>query len=142
MPRISVVPVTVVKAMPVMDEDMPWATRQPQSWPDWPAFRRPVPNMDLLRMAGHPERVKTVTAEGVKRRVPSVGSDAITWAPWHEQAEVDELFEVARAGRHLRCEPPAAGWLASPGAASHAGREGLALCSERRRRWNGGPSRW
>lgn len=83
MARISVVPVTVLKAMPATDEDVPWAARQPQSWPDRPAFRRPVPNMDLLRMAGHPERVKTVTAHNVSQQVPGVVSDAITWAPRH-----------------------------------------------------------
>ncbi len=40
-----------------------------------------------------------------RRRLPSVVSDVICWAPAYWRAPVDDVLEIARVGRHLLCDP-------------------------------------
>ena len=49
-----------------------------------------------------------VTADGVAEGVPSVVSEAIDWAPDAWKADVDNVVEIARVGRHLLNDPRAA----------------------------------
>lgn len=81
-------------------------------WQSWPKFRQTVGNMHLLLQPSYTESFNMVTADGIAEGVPSVVSSAIDWAPSHWKADVDDVFDIARAGRYLLSDP-------------HASQEGL-----------------
>jgi hypothetical protein len=83
-------------------------------WQSWPAFRRTVRHMHLLLQPSYTESFNMVTADGVAEGVPSVVSDAIDWAPPHWKAHADDVFDIARVGRHLLYDRHAVedGWRA------------------------------
>jgi hypothetical protein len=63
--------------------------------------------MHLLLQPSYTESFNMVTADGVAECVPSVVSNAIDWAPEHWKANVDDVLDIARAGRHLLYDPRA-----------------------------------
>ena len=62
-----------------------------------------------------------VTADGIAEGVPSVVSMAIDWAPEHWKADVDDVLDIARAGRQLLNDGRATadGWKALVGFNQH-----------------------
>lgn len=74
-------------------------------WASWHNHRKTVGKMHLLISCSYTESFNMVTADGVAEGVPSVVSGAITWAPEHWKAEVDDVLEIARVGRYLLHDP-------------------------------------
>jgi hypothetical protein len=70
-------------------------------WAPWPEFRKTIGSMHLLMQPSYSETFNNVTADGVSEGVPSVVSNAITWAPSHWKANVDDVLDVARVGVSL-----------------------------------------
>jgi hypothetical protein len=77
-------------------------------WQSWPKFRQTVAHMHLLLQPSYTESFNMVTADGVVEGVPSVVSSAIDWAPEHWKADIDDVLDIARAGRYLLRDPNAA----------------------------------
>lgn len=77
-------------------------------WAPWPSFRKLVGTMHLLLQPSYTESFNMVTADGAVEGVPSVVSDAVTWAPPHWKAETDDVFSIARTGVRLVHDPRAA----------------------------------
>lgn len=76
-------------------------------WCSWPQFRKIVGSMHLLMQPSYTESYNVVTADGCNEGVPSVVSEAITWAPKEWQADVDDPDSVARTGIALIHDPRA-----------------------------------
>jgi glycosyltransferase involved in cell wall biosynthesis len=55
----------------------------PNGWGSWFRFKKLVGSMHLLLQPSYTESFNMVTADGVDLGVPSVVSDAISWAPDH-----------------------------------------------------------
>lgn len=70
-------------------------------WSPWSSFKNTVGHMHLLLQPSYTESFNMVTADGADAGVPSVVSDAITWAPPHWQARVDDVEDIARVGLGL-----------------------------------------
>jgi len=70
-------------------------------WQTWPQFRQTVRHMHLLLQPSYTESFNVVTADGVAEGVPSVVSDAITWAPASWKAPVDDAGQMALVGEKL-----------------------------------------
>ena len=81
------------------------ATIVKAGWSSWHDHRKVVARMNLLINCSYTESFNMVTADGVAEGVPSVVSDAISWAPAYWQAPVDDVLEIARIGRHLLFDP-------------------------------------
>lgn len=77
-------------------------------WASWGHFKRFVGTMHLLLQPSYTESFNMVTADGVSEGVPSVVSDAITWAPSEWRASVDDVNDIARKGVCLLNDPEAA----------------------------------
>ena len=99
---------TVLNAIKAMYRDLPGVELKESPWAPWPVFRRLVATMHLLLQPSYSESFNQCTADGVAEGVPSVVSDAITWAPDHWKASVDDALDVARVGRALLHDPRAA----------------------------------
>lgn len=93
---------------------MPNVSLMLNGWQPWPKFRKIVGHMHLLLQPSYTESFNMVTADGVAEGVPSVVSEAIDWAPQHWKADVDDVRDIARVGRHLLADTHAAreGWRA------------------------------
>jgi glycosyltransferase involved in cell wall biosynthesis len=70
-------------------------------WMDNDDFRRYLYSMDLLLQPSYSETFNNVTAEGAACGVPSVVSDAISWAPASWIARSDSAISVAQTGLAL-----------------------------------------
>jgi hypothetical protein len=92
---------TILKAAMELCNGVPLVTVQQAGWQTWPEFRRLVGSMGLLLQPSYTESFNMVTADGIAEGVPSVVSDAIDWVPKYWQAESDDVFDIARVGRHL-----------------------------------------
>lgn len=77
-------------------------------WASWSEFKRVVGSMHLLLQPSYSESFNMVTADGVSEGVPSVVSDAVTWAPESWKASVDDVNDIARVGVQLLGDPEAA----------------------------------
>lgn len=77
-------------------------------------FRRYLYGMDLLLQPSFTETFNNVTADGCACGVPSVVSDAITWAPEEWKARADSADSIARTALTLLNDKNAAmkGWKA------------------------------
>lgn len=64
-------------------------------------FRRYLYGMDLLLQPSFTETFNNVTADGIACGVPSVVSDAITWAPDEWKARADSAADIASAAMRL-----------------------------------------
>lgn len=91
----------IIRAAHMMLDGLPNISLQAAGWLPWSGFRKLVGNMHLLLSTTYTESFHIVTADGVAEGVPSVISNAITWAPKTWQAEVDDVFDIARAGISL-----------------------------------------
>lgn len=65
-------------------------------WAEWPAFKRFIGTMDVCMQPSYTETFNIVTADAASQGVPSVVSDAITWAPDEWKARVDSPQNIAR----------------------------------------------
>ncbi len=93
---------TMVRAVQKLFEGEPTRRLHLAPWSAWSHFKaRYVRSMHLLMQPSYTESFNMVTADGVSEGVPSVVSDAITWAPRHWQAQADDVFDMARVGRQL-----------------------------------------
>jgi hypothetical protein len=98
----------IIAAMQEMFRGLPQVELVMNGWQPWPKFRRVVGHMHLLLQPSYTESFNVVTADGVAEGVPSVVSNAIDWAPAHWKADVDDVIDIARVGRHLLLDPRAA----------------------------------
>ena len=96
---------TILKAANEMCARLPLVTIKEAGWQTWPEFRRLVGSMSLLLQPSYTESFNMVTADGIAEGVPSVVSDAIDWVPVYWQAHADDVFDIARVGRHLLSDP-------------------------------------
>ncbi|HEX4750357.1 MAG TPA: hypothetical protein VH302_12505 [Bryobacteraceae bacterium] len=92
---------TVLSAVSEMLQGLPDVTLKLNTWQTWPEFRKTVANMHLLLQPSYTESFNMVTADGVAEGVASVVSSAIDWAPSDWKADVDDVPQIARAGRKL-----------------------------------------
>ena len=92
---------TVLAAVQEMLSGLPQVKVVMNGWQSWPKFRKVVGHMHLLLQPSYTESFNMVTADGVAEGVPSVVSDAIDWAPKHWKANVDDVLDISRVGRHL-----------------------------------------
>ena len=83
-------------------------------WLDGDDFRRYLYGMDLCMQPSFSETFNNVTAEACVAGVPSVVSDAVSWAPHSWQAKADSAVSTADTGIGLLRDPHAAedGWWA------------------------------
>ena len=83
-------------------------------WMESDYFKRYLYGMDLMLQPSFSESFNNVTAEGVACGVPSVVSDAVTWAPRAWKAKSDSAVSVAEAGLALLRDQSAVsdGWWA------------------------------
>jgi hypothetical protein len=91
----------VVEAVRQMLNGLPHARLVESNWQTWPKFRQTVRHMHLLLQPSYTESFNVVTADGVAEGVPSVVSDAITWAPDSWKAPADDAGVMAAVGRKL-----------------------------------------
>jgi hypothetical protein len=92
---------TILRAAHAMVAGLPNVKLVESGWQSWPKFRGIVRHMHLLMQPSYTESFNMVTADGVAEGVPSVVSDAITWAPDHWKAQADDVRDIARVGRQL-----------------------------------------
>ncbi len=89
---------TIMRAVRALVKDVPNVDLREANWSSWPQFRKIVASMHLLLQPSYTESFNMVTADGVAEGVPSVVSEAITWAPNEWKADVDDADNVARHG--------------------------------------------
>jgi hypothetical protein len=94
----------VLDAVRAMLAGLPNVKLMEGGWQSWSKFRTTVAHMHLLMQPSYTESFNMVTADGVAEGVPSVVSDAIDWAPDHWKASSDDVWDIARVGRHLLCD--------------------------------------
>jgi glycosyltransferase involved in cell wall biosynthesis len=70
-------------------------------WAPWWDFKKTVAEMDLLIQISYTESFNMVTADGISSGIPSVVSQAISWAPEDWKANSDDALEVAKVGMKL-----------------------------------------
>ena len=99
---------TILRAVKALVSGVPNVDLREATWASWPQFRKLVGSMDLLLQPSYTESFNMVTADGVAEGVPSVVSEAITWAPAEWKANVDDADDVARHGLALIHDPRAA----------------------------------
>ena len=99
---------TVLQSMKAMYSNLPGISLIENPWSPWPVFRRLVANMHLLLQPSYSESFNMTTSDGVVEGVPSVVSEAISWAPEHWKASVDDALDIARVGRALLFDQRAA----------------------------------
>jgi hypothetical protein len=99
---------TVLSSIRAMYKSLPGVSLMENPWAPWPVFRRRVAAMHILMQPSYSESFNMVTADGIAEGVPSVVSDAITWAPSHWKASMDDALDVARVGRALLYDSRAA----------------------------------
>lgn len=92
---------TILRAAREMLRNLPHIRLVENGWQTWAQFRSTVAHMHLLLQPSYTESFNMVTADGIASGVPSVVSSAIDWCPPHWQAPVDDVVEIARAGRML-----------------------------------------
>ncbi len=97
----------VLAAVKEMLTGLPSVSLILNGWQSWPKFRKTVAHMDLLLQPSYTESFNMVTADGVAEGVASVVSSAIDWAPQDWKADVDDVLDIARAGRRLLFDPRA-----------------------------------
>lgn len=91
----------VFSSIQAMYKGLPGVELKENPWSPWPIFRRVVANMHILLQVSTSESFNMVTADGVAEGVATVVSEAITWAPEHWKASIDDAMDVARVGRGL-----------------------------------------
>jgi hypothetical protein len=92
---------SVVEAVRQMMNGLPHVKLVENGWQTWPQFRQTIRHMHLLLQPSYTESFNVVTADGIAEGVPSVVSDAITWAPNNWKAPVDDACAMAAVGRKL-----------------------------------------
>lgn len=96
---------TVLGSIRAMYAGLKSAKIMQHDWEPWPQFRRTVAHMHLLLQPSYSESFNVVSADGVAEGVTSVVSSAITWAPDHWKADVDDTLDIARVGAQLLRDP-------------------------------------
>lgn len=92
---------TILNTIREMVKDLPNVSLHEAGWQTWPRFRQLVGSMHLLIQPSYTESFNMVTADGVAEGVPSVVSEAIDWVPQSWVANADDVFDIAKVGRHL-----------------------------------------
>lgn len=98
----------ILRAARNLVANVPGVELKSAPWSSWPQFRKIVGSMHLLLQPSYTESFNMVTADGAHQHVPSVVSNAITWAPKEWQADVDDADDVARTGVALIYDQKAA----------------------------------
>lgn len=97
----------ILRAVENLTANLPSLNVMKASWSSWPKFRKIVGAMHLLMQPSYTESFNMVTADGVSQGVPSVVSNAITWAPSEWRADVDDVESIARVGIGILHDPSA-----------------------------------
>lgn len=92
---------TILNAIREMLVGVPGIKLMEFQWKSWSLFRDTLRRMHLLYQVSYTESFNMVTADGIAEGIPSVVSEAIDWVPRSWQANVDDVDEMARVGRHL-----------------------------------------
>ncbi len=87
---------------------MPNIVLKHANWSSWTHFKRLISTMNLLLQPSYTESFNMVTADGIVKGVPSVVSEAISWAPRSWKAEIDDVNDIARTGMGLLGDPGSA----------------------------------
>jgi hypothetical protein len=98
---------TILNTVREMVRDLPNVSLHEAGWISWPSFRTLVGSMHLLITPSYTESFNMVTADGITEGVPSVVGEAIDWVPNSWQANVDDVFDIAKVGRQLIHDPHA-----------------------------------
>jgi len=99
---------TVLASVKEMLAGLPDVKLVLSGWQSWPKFRKVVSHMHLLLQPSYTESFNMVTADGIAEGVPSVVSSAIDWAPDYWKADIDDVLDIARAGRQILIDSHAA----------------------------------
>lgn len=112
--------VRILNAVKALTSGVPNVTLKYAPWMAWPEFRRFIGTMHVCVQASYTETFNIVTADAASQQggVPSVVSDAITWAPSEWKAKVDDPQDIARKLVGILYDPA-------------AGRRGITALSER-----------
>jgi len=110
--------VRILNAVKALAEGVPNVTLKFLPWMDWPNFKRFIGTMHVCMQPSYTETFNIVTADAASQGVPSVVSDAITWAPAEWKARVDDPQDIARKLVGILYDPA-------------SGRRGLTALAER-----------
>lgn len=91
----------VMRAIESMCKGLPKVKLIKHGWQPWQDFIEVVADMDLLLQPSYTESFNMITADGILVGVPSVVSDAITWAPDTWKADSDDALDIADVGMYL-----------------------------------------
>lgn len=92
---------TIMQAIQNLFAGLPGVEIKMHGWQAWPNFRRVIGQMHLLLQPSYTESFNIVTADGISMGVPSVVGEAIDWVPDYWQANVDDVVDISRVGKHL-----------------------------------------
>lgn len=95
----------VKRAIDQMVKDVPGFKLITHVWRPWQEFIKVVAEMDLLLQPSYTESFNMITADGISVGVPSVVSEAITWAPDYWKADSDTALDIAAVGIDLLVRP-------------------------------------
>jgi glycosyltransferase involved in cell wall biosynthesis len=102
----------VSRAIDQMVKDIPGFKLIRHRWQPWEEFIDVIAKMDLLLQPSYTESFNMITADGISVGVPSVVSEAITWAPDSWKADSDDALDIAQVGLNLLTKNAEAGFKA------------------------------
>jgi hypothetical protein len=91
----------VTRSIDAMCKDLPDVKVIRHIWRPWSEFINTIAKMDLLLQPSFTESFNMITADGIFVGVPSVVSNAITWAPESWKADSDDALDIAKTGVSL-----------------------------------------
>jgi glycosyltransferase involved in cell wall biosynthesis len=86
---------TILNTCKALVADLPNVKLIEAGWLEWPDFRKLVSKMHILLTPSYSESFNIVTADGIAEGVPSVVSEAISWAPKQWISNIDEPLAIA-----------------------------------------------
>lgn len=92
---------TILNTCRALVADLPNVKIVDAGWLEWPDFRKLVSKMHLLLTPSYSESFNMITADGIAEGIPSVVSEAISWAPKDWISNIDEPLKIALNGIHL-----------------------------------------
>ena len=92
---------TILNTVREMVRGLPNVSLHEAGWLTWTSFRTLVGSMHLLITPSYTESFNMCVADGIAEGVPSVVGEAIDWVPQSWRGNVDDVFDLAKVGRHL-----------------------------------------
>lgn len=97
----------ILNALRAMTDGVPRVTLKYLPWMAWPEFRRFARSCDAGVQCSNSETYNIVTADLASGGIPSVVSNAVTWAPDEWQADPDDGVAVGKALVNVLRDPDA-----------------------------------